>query len=332
MTKTMSYLLATLLFNTAIAGLLTLLRPALGWQVNFIFTQCIGFSIAFCDLAILRLMVQGKRQMLAIGLSLPFSVALGVSLGTALTGHGGWDDPLTKQAMLIGLFFGLIGIIALLLAERLAAEARARELLRSESERRALEAHLKLLQAQIEPHFLFNTLANVDSLIEGDPALARQLLARLSDWLRLALQRTRSEHASLGDELDLLENYLHILQIRFGERLRWQFAVPESARARAFPPMLLQPLVENAVRHGIEPQLGGGEIRIESHETPGGWQIVVSDSGVGLPAQPREGAGLVNIRARLSSLFGANADLSLQGAPGQGTTATLNLPALESTP
>lgn len=332
MTKAISYLLATLLFNTAIAGLLTLLRPALGWQVNFVFSQCIGFSIAFCDLAILRLMSPGKQQMLAIGLSLPFSVALGVSLGATITGHDRLDDPLITQAMLIGLFFGLIGIIALLLAERLVAEAQARELLRSESERRALEAHLKLLQAQIEPHFLFNTLANVDSLIDGSPALAHQLLARLCDWLRLALQRARSEQGSLGDELDLLENYLFILKIRFGERLRWHISVPESARTQAFPPMLLQPLIENAVRHGIEPKLGGGEIRVRSKETPDGWQITVEDNGCGLRAPLKEGAGLANIRARLLSLFDENATLNLQGTPGQGCTATLSLPATKNIP
>ncbi len=184
--------------------------------------------------------------------------------------------------MVLGLFFAFIGAIATLLSERVEIEVKQRRLLQSESEKREIEAHLKLLQAQIEPHFLFNTLANVSSLIDSDPVLAKKLLERLNDWLRVALARARSDSATLGDELDMLENYLRILKIRFGERLRWNIEVPEDARLYSFPPMLLQPLVENAVRHGIEPKLGGGEIVIRVYIDNALMRIEVSDSGVGL--------------------------------------------------
>lgn len=333
MTKTLSYLLATLVFDTAIAGLLTVLLPEVSFGHNFVFSQCIGLAITAVNLLILAKMPASSRRLAALALALPFSVAGGVSLAIALTGFGSWQEPRAGHAMLIGLFFGLIGAIALLLSERIAAEVKARELLKSEGEKRLLEAQLKLLQAQIEPHFLFNTLANVASLIDGDPALARQLLERLNDWLRVALARTRSQRATLGDELEMLKNYLEIMKIRFGKRLHWRIEVPDAARRAPFPPMLLQPLVENAMRHGIEPKLGGGSICIRATQHAAGWRLAVSDSGAGLKAgETGGGTGLANVRARLNSLFGAAGRLTLQGNAEGGTTATLYLPNLEPSP
>jgi LytS/YehU family sensor histidine kinase len=183
-----------------------------------------------------------------------------------------------------------------------------------------------MLQAQIEPHFLFNTLANVSCLIDSDPQLAKKLLERLNDWLRVALARARSNSANLGDELGMLENYLQILKIRFGERLRWHIDVPEDARLTVFPPMLLQPLVENAVRHGIEPKLGGGEIGIRATTDASTLRIEVSDTGVGLMGDESGGAGLANVRARLATLFGAKGRLTLENMTGGGVAATLELP------
>jgi LytS/YehU family sensor histidine kinase len=153
------------------------------------------------------------------------------------------------------------------------------------------------------------------------------LLERLNDWLRVALARARSDRTTLGDELEMLENYLQIMKIRFGERLRWSIDVPEEARRLAFPPMLLQPLVENAIRHGIEPKLGGGEIGIRSRIDNASLRIEVSDSGVGLSgAAFAGGAGLANVRARLAALFGEFGSLLLTGDSEGGATATLALP------
>jgi LytS/YehU family sensor histidine kinase len=199
-------------------------------------------------------------------------------------------------------------------------------LLKSESEKREIEAHLKLLQAQIEPHFLFNTLANVSSLIDVDPSLAKKLLERLNDWLRVALARARSNDTTLGDELDMLENYLQILKIRFGGRLHWNIEVTEADRLRSFPPMLLQPLVENAVRHGIEPKIGGGVIDIRANSNGAALRIEVSDSGVGLIGNEAGGTGLANVRERLSTLFGNAGKLVLENRAGGGVSALLELP------
>jgi sensor histidine kinase YesM len=195
-----------------------------------------------------------------------------------------------------------------------------------ESEKRQMEAQLKMLQAQIEPHFLFNTLANVSSLIDSDPALSKKLLERLNDWLRIALLRARSDSATLGDELDMLENYLQILKIRFGERLHWKVECSDEARNLNFPPMLLQPLVENAVKHGIEPKIGGGEICICTTLTDSMLHIEVSDTGVGLVSKQDPGAGLENVRVRLSTLFGKLARLSIQENSHSGVAASLELP------
>ena len=229
--------------------------------------------------------------------------------------------------MALGLFFGLIGSIAFLLSERIDAEVKQRQFIKGESEKREIEAQLKLLQAQIEPHFLFNTLANVSSLVDSDPSVAKKLLERLNEWLRVALARARSDSATLGDELDMLENYLQILKIRFGERLHWHIEAPEAVRQAAFPPMLLQPLVENAVRHGIEPKIGGGEISICASIEGATLHIEVGDSGVGLVGNEAGGAGLSNVRARLEALFGDAGRLILENKTAGGVSAILKLPA-----
>ncbi|MEN6585176.1 MAG: histidine kinase [Sulfuricella sp.] len=326
MKKTLSYLVATLVFNTAIAGMLTMLLPHISFWHNFIYSQCIGLSVLSINLLVFTYMKSGIIRWATLAVSLPASVAIGATMAFFIPGVGSWSDSQVWQPMVIGLFFGFIGAVTVLLSERIEAEVKQRQLIESESGRRVIEAHLKLLQAQIEPHFLFNTLANVGSLIDGDPALAKELLERLNDWLRVALARARSDRATLGDELDMLENYLQIMKIRFGERLIWRIEVSEDARRSAFPPMLLQPLVENAVRHGIEPKLGGGEIGIRAGIAHAVLRIEVSDNGVGLQDKNAAGTGLANVRARLATLFGEAGYLTLRGDIEAGAIATLELP------
>lgn len=328
MRKRLIYLLATLVFNTAIGGLLTLLKPEFSLRHNLVFAHCIGLTFALASLFILGKYPGGRKRLAALVIALPICVTIGVSLAMFITDLGGWHQPWTGKALAIGLFFCLIGTIALLLAERIDAEIKQRQLLASESEKRETEAHLKLLQAQIEPHFLFNTLANLSSLIDSDPALAKSLLERLNDWLRIALARARSERATLGDELDMLENYLQIMKIRFGDRLHWHLEAPAETRHQPFPPMLLQPLVENAVRHGIEPKLGGGKISIKIRVDRNRLNIEVSENGMGL-TESHQGTGLSNVSARLASLFGDAGRLTLNGNAAGGATAILTLPITE---
>ncbi len=317
------------LFNTAIAGLLTLINFDESFWISFVFSQCIGFSIYGINATVICRVGDVRKRWLILVLTFPGSIMFGVTLASWITGVGDWSDPQAWVSVVIGLFFGGIGTITYFLSQRieqLDAEVKQRQLLHAESEKRQMEAQLKMLQAQIEPHFLFNTLANVSSLIDRDPVLAKTLLERLNDWLRIALVRARSEQATLGDELEMLENYLQILKIRFGERLRWKVAVADDARRLVFPPMLLQPLVENAVRHGIEPKLGGGEIGLNATLAGSTLRIEVSDTGVGLLGDEGSGAGLANVRARLATLFGDKGGLLLRNNPGGGATAVLELP------
>jgi LytS/YehU family sensor histidine kinase len=326
MKKMLYPLLSTLIFNTAIAGVLSMFDPNNQFWTNFIYSQCIGLSVMSVSATVFFNLKNLFKRWVVMCFSLPASVALGMTLAFSISGEGGWRSEYVLPTMVLGLFFGLIGSITFLLYERIEAEIKHRKLLKSESEKREIEAHLKLLQAQIEPHFLFNTLANVSSLIDSDPALAKKLLERLNDWLRVALARARSDHTTLGDELDMLENYLQILKIRFGERLHWNIAVADADRLRSFPPMLLQPLVENAVRHGIEPKIGGGVIDIRADSSGATLHIEVSDSGVGLIGDEVGGTGLSNVRERLATLFGDASKLVLENKAGGGVSALMDLP------
>ena len=323
-------ILSGIVFNTAIAAMLTSIDSMGNFWINFIYSQCIGLSIFAFNILLLPFVKPGIKRLLVMSVSLPGSVALGLTLAFYISGVGSWSSPYATQSVLIGLFFGVIGSITYFLSERihiLDAEIKQRRLNEVEREKREVEAHLRLLQAQIEPHFLFNTLANVSSLIEVDAAQARRLLDRLNDWLRVALVRTRSESATLGDELTLLENYLQILEMRFGSRLTWHIEANDEIRAIPFPPMLLQPLVENAIRHGIEPKLGGGKLSISAQRSQGVLSINVVDDGVGFSEKTSgSGAGIENVKARLAALYGASAKLTLHANETGGVSSILELP------
>lgn len=320
---------ANILFNTAIAGLLTAVGFGGDFWNNMVFSQCIGLSIYAANASVMCHITDKRWRWGVLVFTFPGSIVFGVTLGAWITGAGDWSNPQAWVAVIIGLFFGGIGSIAYLLNQRikqLGVEVKQRRMNEMESEKRQMEAQLKMLQAQIEPHFLFNTLANVSSLIDTDPALSKRLLERLNDWLRIALVRARSDNATLGDELEMLENYLQILKIRFGDRLRWTMDVDVEVRSQVFPPMLLQPLVENAVRHGIEPKIGGGAIGIRAILSEDSLRIEVRDTGVGMLNKDGVGAGLANVRARLATLFGDKGRLSIQNDHSGGVVAILELP------
>lgn len=197
------------------------------------------------------------------------------------------------------------------------------------------EARLRALQAQIEPHFLYNTLANVLGLIDTQPAQARHMLERFIDFLRASLTASRAEHATLGAELDLAAAYLDVLAVRLGPRLRYRIEALDAARAIRIAPMLLQPIVENAVMHGLEPKIDGGEIVLRAHADARQLVIEVADSGAGLsdkPARPGGGHGLANLRARLRSLYGAGAQVQLLENQPCGMTVRMLLPLDMVTP
>ncbi len=202
------------------------------------------------------------------------------------------------------------------------------ERLRSERiEREAVFANLRALQAQIEPHFLFNTLANVTSLIDPDPAKAKRMLESFIRFLRASLNATRSESTTLADEAVLIAAYLDVLQVRMGARLRYEIDVPPDLHAVTLPPMLLQPVVENSIRHGLEPKVEGGTVRVRAHRNGSGIEVEISDTGVGFAATTRGGVGLTNVRDRLRLIYGDRASLVIADAAPGGAVVTLTLPA-----
>jgi sensor histidine kinase YesM len=193
-------------------------------------------------------------------------------------------------------------------------------------EKNTLETRLRLLQAQIEPHFLFNTLSNVLSLLESDPARGRVMLEDLTRYLRSSLSRTRERMSTLGQEMELVRAYLDIYKGRMGERLRYAVEIPEKLRDMPFPPMLVQPLVENAVKHGLENKVEGGEILVTVEEHGEGYRLMVADTGLGLQNDSISGIGLANVRERLDMLYGGRARLILEENRPSGLKATMEIP------
>ena len=197
------------------------------------------------------------------------------------------------------------------------------------AERRAAEARLRLLQGQIEPHFLFNTLANVQGLIDVEPQRASRMLAAFTDYLRSSFGGLRAAQHTVGQELALVEAYLAVLSLRMEDRLTTVIDVPADLQALPLPPLVLQPLVENAITHGLEPQVEGGTVRIRAGRDGASLWLEVCDDGQGLDARPAtagQGSAVANIRERLQHQFGDAAALTLEALTPHGTKARLSLP------
>jgi LytS/YehU family sensor histidine kinase len=204
---------------------------------------------------------------------------------------------------------------------------------RSESQQRVArlqaelsEAQLKALKMQLHPHFLFNTLNSISSFLRTDVEVADEMIGRLGDFLRLTLQNPGTEEIELHKELDFLKRYLEIEQLRFQDRLSAQFEIdPETVEA-LLPNLILQPVVENAVRHGVSKRTGTGSIRITTKRHNGELQIFIYDNGPGLPREISEGIGIGATRDRLRRMYGTEARLDLANQPEGGAVATVVLP------
>lgn len=214
--------------------------------------------------------------------------------------------------------------------QRQAAEAAAQthdsELRRIRLDQQMTEARLQSLRAQIEPHFLFNTLANVQQLYRTDPERGRNMLASFIAYLRHALPQMRQDETVLAHEVDLARTYLDVLQVRMGERLRVTFDVPEELGELAFPPLALSTLTENAIKHGLNPLPEGGTIAISARVEAGQLKVSVADTGAGLRASAGSGAGIANLRARLAALYGNAASLELEANAPRGIRTTIAMP------
>ncbi|MCA3252015.1 MAG: sensor histidine kinase [Pseudomonadota bacterium] len=247
-----------------------------------------------------------------------------------LLDSGPWIRGLTTTS-LSAFAVGIVLTLAALLRER---EARALalelqlELERSRVERQAAEARLAQLQAQIEPHFLFNTLANVQALVESGSPRAGPLLGSLAAYLRAAMPRLHAGGPTLGEELTRVRAYLELMQMRMPDRLQWRIEADAAVEPLPFPPLALMTLVENAVRHGIDPAEDGGQVAVTAARGDDGTlRASVADTGVGLAPTAPVGTGLSNLRERLAALHGPAARLVLSEHSPRGLRAEIVLPA-----
>lgn len=246
-----------------------------------------------------------------------------------------WTPRDLLQAILFSIAFG--GAISYFFFSKTRLKVSRREIQqerirRLSKEKEALEANLRLLQAQIEPHFLFNTLSNILSLIDTSPDQGKAMLVDLIHYLRTSLSRTRHDLITLNQEIEIIQAYLNILRIRMGERLRFRIELPDNLKEEPFPPMLLQPLVENAVKHGLEPQIQGGEILIRIAEKDGFVRSEIIDSGFGFSSYWEAGVGLNNVRERLRLLYGERGRLIIEENQPRGVRAVIEVPKVGGDP
>jgi signal transduction histidine kinase len=225
-------------------------------------------------------------------------------------------------------YWGVLGVFTALETYR---KFRAREFQAAQLEAELAHAQVQALKMQLQPHFLFNALNGVSSLIHTDPPGANRMVLRLGDLLRKTLELEGRQEIPLAEELGFLRAYLAIEETRFRDRLAVEWDVPEALGPLMVPAFLLQPLVENSLRHGLAPRAEGGRLKVRARTQGNALCLEVEDDGVGFdPASRREGIGTSNVRARLERLHGALQRFELESSPGTGTTARILLPLKES--
>lgn len=250
--------------------------------------------------------------------------------GNWITGNPWYFLSVEKASLVLGIFFSIVGYFIFDTRARvfeLSAELAQTQADEAAAAQKMAETELRLLQAQIEPHFLFNTLGNVTSMIHTDPHGAEQTLNNLSTLLRNSLRQTRQPLTSLGEELRVLRAYLDIQKIRMGDRLQYHIDAAADLSAMPIPPLLLQPLVENAISHGIEPAIEGGQVEILVKQQQDEVQLTVRDTGTGIASnKPSNGTGLSNVRERLRALYQNRATLTLTDNKPHGVTVEIQIP------
>jgi signal transduction histidine kinase len=309
------------------------------WSVQFVYSMSIGFIMLFTVHAGWWLVRRDQRSfwdrpgLAALLLLAGFANGFvsGTAIGDAYSGYSTWDylrfapGRFTSTA-LVSLFASIV--IAYYYFSHSRAQALQARI--AAAERDAAEARLKLLETQLEPHMLFNTLANLRALITLDPPRAVAMLDRLNSYLRVTLAGSRALSHPLSAEFARLSDYLALMQVRMGDRLRCTLDLPEDLRDLPVPPLLLQPLVENSIRHGLEPAVEGGEIMVRARVADGRVTLEVCDTGAGFDPDaspsPDGGFGLAQVRERLAAVHGERAALRLSPLRDGGTCASISFP------
>jgi two-component sensor histidine kinase len=318
------------------AGFLELLWP------NFVFAQCIGFLIHLAFALGRRywpgIAKRGPVARMAYYAGVPLvCMFIGMWIASGLVGGAAvrhWIAQPRNITLISGVSLVISCVLLLIYIPReRAARAEAAVALETArvaaAERAAAFAQMKLLEAQVEPHFLYNTLAHIDSAIESDPAAARRMLGRLVALLR-ATAAAATATATLASQVAWTRAYLELIEMRMGRRLAWTIDVDPGLDNVVLPPAILQPLVENAVKHGLEPRIDGGAIAIAAHREGDTVEVSVADTGEGFratgdPARST-GIGLANLRARLGMLYGERATMTIADNAPRGARVALSLP------
>ncbi len=329
-------LLLTSVIAAFVAIFLTVNKIKEPFIASFIISQCIGL-LTCGSILFLHWIVKPNNLIVLILISF-----LGIVAGVAI----GWNTgafilaevfsfhiPKSENGFIqtgfLGFTFGAVISYFFFIRESLKKskkEAEEEKLKRLSIEKGVLEANLKLLQAQIEPHFLFNTLSNIFSLIDTDKAKSKAMLKDLINYLRTSLSRTRQDLITIGEEIELIKSYLNILEVRMSDRLRYKIELPGDLKGHPFPPMLLQPLVENSVKHGLEPKIEGGEILIRVTEDRDIIRLEVTDNGVQFSPYYDSGVGISNVKERLNLLYGEMGRLILEENKPSGLRAIIEVP------
>ena len=314
--------------------------------LNLLYSQCIGLAIwGLIDLGRLALTPDEPRQWRRLFGIVPVGVVLGYLGGTlagdTLLGKPGQGMAVLQSGQGLGLLLMSLAVGAVctyyfMSQARLASvrEEAARASAQAEAaQRQAAESQLKLLQTQLEPHMLFNTLANLRALVSLDPARAQTMLDHLIAYLRATLGASRATLHPLQHECDRLADYLALMAVRMGPRLSYQLDLPAELASVSVPPLLLQPLVENSIRHGLEPKLDGGHITVQALRQGTQLVLTVSDTGLGCPATPTPpatpgsgGFGLAQVRERLHTCYGDQAAIEIVAIPLGGTRVSISFP------
>ncbi len=318
--------------NTGIAAVLWVDDSRPFWQ-PLLTVQLYGFAIAYCVNAASPW--ERSRPILRLIGAVAIGTLVGITLTILVKGYS-WDYVMARASLFgwnlfTGFANGLFVSLFFYLKHRetqAAAALHKAEADRHLMARQTIEAELKLMQAQVEPHFLFNTLASVQYLTETDPREANRLLGHLIEYLRAALPQLRASSTTLGKEVGLAEAYLNILRTRMGARLGFTIDVGPGLAGHPFPPNLLISLVENAIKHGVEPAADGGTVSVRARRDGPSLVVTVQDTGRGLSAAAPSGhgVGLSNLRERLAALYGTQGQFTLADALPRGTCATLSIP------
>ncbi len=336
-TSLLHHVLPALVLNSVIALGITVFGE-LSFASNFVFSQCIGLSIGLLIHMASRLLIADYalhwRRLVFI---VPVSAVVGLLLGSALADWITQSDSMAywtaqpRKAMgflTISLVAGAMLTYFFVSRGQLALERQHSEAAR----RLAAESRLKLLQTQLEPHMLFNTLANLRALIALDPDRAQAMLDHLIAYLRATLNASQATTHTLQTEFDRLRDYLELMAVRMDTRLQFTLDLPTDLAGAQIPTLLLQPLVENSIKHGLEPRVGGGSVSVRAARANGMLVLEVYDTGVGLGGADGQeesahgGFGLAQVRERLYSAYGQQARIDIREVPTGGTCVTITLP------